>query len=246
WCGHAPLRRWRRRRRSLRRARSLERRARKPRRARGLPTAAPSARRSRRARGRSRRIAPMNKRVSRLPGFYKDPIATRRQRVGEATGIDGDELARVLDHGGLDTATADKIVENVVGIHALPFGLGLNFRINERDYLVPMVVEEPSVIAAASNAAKMVRTGGGFVAEADAPIMTSQVAVHDVTDPITKADRILGARDELLREANASVPGLVERGGGARDLEVRVVGHEMLVVHILVDCRDAMGANLVN
>ena len=188
----------------------------------------------------------MKKRASRLPGFYKDSVATRRHRLGEAAGIDVDELARVLDHGGLDTTTADKIVENVVGVHALPFGLGLNFRVNGKDYLVPMAVEEPSVIAAASNAAKMVRAGGGFEAETDPPIMTSQVAVHDVTEPEAKAARILEASDELLREANASIPGLVERGGGARELEVRLVTDEMLVVHLYVDCRDAMGANLVN
>lgn len=188
----------------------------------------------------------MKKRVSRLPGFYKDDLATRRERVSGAAKIDVDELRRILDTGGLDPKTADKIVENVLGVHALPFGLGLNVKVNGRDFLVPMVVEEPSVIAAASNAAKMIRAGGGFEAEADAPIMTSQVAVHGVGDVETAKARILDAREELLREANDSVKGLVERGGGARDLEVRILTDEMLVAHLYVDCRDAMGANLVN
>lgn len=188
----------------------------------------------------------MKKRLSRLPGFYKDSVEERRRRTSEATEVDRDELRRVLDTGGLDTATADKIVENVLGVHALPFGLALNVVINGRDYLAPMVVEEPSVIAAASNASKMIRAGGGFEAEADRPVMTSQIAIHDVADTNLATARILEATEALLKEANASVPGLVERGGGALSLEVRAVTGDLLVVHVYVDCRDAMGANLVN
>jgi hydroxymethylglutaryl-CoA reductase len=151
-----------------------------------------------------------------------------------------------MQGGGLDTATADKTVENVVGTYALPFALGLNVRINGRDHLAPMVVEEPSVVAAASNAARMIREGGGFIAESDAPIMAAQVQLWDVADPEGATTRVMAAREELLAMADAAVPGLTARGGGARDLEARDLGDGLYVVHVLVDVRDAMGANLVN
>src|SRR5580692_2884070 len=113
--------------------------------------------------------------TSRLPGFYKITVQQRRAVVGEATGVDPNDIRVALDAGGLDAETADKFVENVLGVYALPFAVALNVRVNGRDHVVPMVVEEPSVVAAASNAAKMVRAGGGFVAEADPPIMIAQV-----------------------------------------------------------------------
>ena len=115
------------------------------------------------------------KRTSRIPGFYKEPVESRRRLLAEAADLDTSEITRVLGEGGLDVATADKTVENVLGTYALPFSLGLNVRINDRDWIVPMVVEEPSVVAAASNAARMIREGGGFVAEADEPLMVAQV-----------------------------------------------------------------------
>lgn len=185
-------------------------------------------------------------RSSRIPGFYKHTVDARRRILAEALDLDTAEVARVLAGGGLDTATADKTVENVVGTYALPFAMGLNVRINGRDHLVPMVVEEPSVVAAASNAARMIREGGGFSAESDAPIMVSQVQLWDVRDPAGAAARVMDARDELLAMADASVPGLVARGGGARDIEARDLGDGLFVVHVHVDVRDAMGANLVN
>jgi hydroxymethylglutaryl-CoA reductase len=184
-------------------------------------------------------------RTSRLPGFYKVSVDERRALVSEATGADVGDIARSLDAGGLDEETADKFVENVIGTYSLPYGVALNVRVNGRDYVVPMVVEEPSVVAAASNAARMVREGGGFIAEADEPLMTAQIQLTHVEHREDAKARILARKDELLSSANAAIPGLVERGGGARDLEVRVVG-DMLVVHVHVDCRDAMGANLVN
>jgi hydroxymethylglutaryl-CoA reductase len=185
-------------------------------------------------------------RNSRFPGFYKITVRERRELVSEATGASIEEMAAALETGGLDPETADKFVENVLGTYALPFGVALNVRVNDKDYVVPMVVEEPSVIAAASNAAKMVRAGGGFSADVDPPIMTCQVQLFDVRDAERGAARIMGERDELLAAANIAVPGLVERGGGATDLEVRRIASDMLVVHLYVDCRDAMGANLVN
>jgi hydroxymethylglutaryl-CoA reductase len=187
--------------------------------------------------------------TSRLPGFHKVTVAERRGLVQDATGIAVSSLEQALAAGGLAVETADKFVENVLGTYALPYGVALNVRVNERDHLVPMVVEEPSVIAAASNAARMVLAGGGFTADADPPRMIGQVQLIEVADAEAAMDAISAARDEILELADAAVPGLVARGGGARDLEIRRLGtmdDHMLVVHVIVDCRDAMGANLVN
>jgi hydroxymethylglutaryl-CoA reductase len=188
-------------------------------------------------------------RTSRLPGFYKITLEERRSAVSEATGTLVSDIERSLHAGGLDAETADKFVENVLGTYALPFGVALNVRVNDHDYVVPMVVEEPSVVAAASNAAKMVRAGGGFRAEVDAPLMISQVQLIDVPDTDHAIREILAAKQEILELANLAVGGLVARGGGARDVEARRLGvaaDRMMVVHLIVDCRDAMGANLVN
>jgi len=183
---------------------------------------------------------------SRLPGFYKLSVEERRRVAAQALGVDVADLSRALSSGGMDCATADKSVENVIGMYSLPFALGLNVQLNGRDYLAPMVVEEPSVVAAASNAARIVRAGGGFHAETDAPIMIAQVQLDDVRDVAAATAALLAETETILAEANAAVPGLVVRGGGARAIEVRDLGDGMLVVHVLVDCRDAMGANLVN
>src|ERR1700677_4312734 len=185
-------------------------------------------------------------RTSRFPGFYKITVAERRALVSEATGADPRDIERALEGGGLDAETADKFVENVLGTYALPYGVALNVRVNGKDHVVPMVIEEPSVVAAASNAAKMVREGGGFTAEADPPIMISQIQIRDVVDAEGAVARVLSHQAELLRMANGAVGGLVARGGGARGIEARVLAADMIVVHVLVDCQDAMGANLVN
>ena len=188
----------------------------------------------------------MTIRSSRLSGFYKMTLAARRQLAGEAAGVSAEEMALALEQGGLRAETADKFVENVLGTYALPFGVALNVQVNGKDHLAPMVIEEPSVVAAASNAAKMVRAGGGFAVEVDPPLMTSQVQLFDVRDVEAGSLRITREKETLLKLANRAVLGLVERGGGARDLEVRVLEPDMLVVHLYVDCCDAMGANLVN
>src|SRR5204863_2673459 len=172
--------------------------------------------------------------TSRLPGFHKITVDQRRLLVSEVTGTPARSIEHALSNGGLDEQTADKFVENVLGTYALPFGVALNVRVNARDYVVPMVVEEPSVIAAASNAAKMVRAGGGFYADVDPPIMTCQVQVFDIADGELGAERIEREKEALLALANGAVPGLVERGGGAVDLEVRRLEGDMLVVHIYV------------
>ena len=181
---------------------------------------------------------------SRIPGFYRLTVAERRHVLRLRTDLSEEDLA-TWEGGGLDTSTANEVVENVVGVYALPLGVALNFRVNGQDFLVPMAVEEPSVIAAASNAAKMVRAGGGFSADADAPVMTAQIEIVGVTDPNDARARIEAAAEELLGLAHAALPRLSARGGGAREVEVRAL-HERLVVHIHVDCRDAMGANMVN
>ncbi|HEY3356297.1 MAG TPA: hydroxymethylglutaryl-CoA reductase, degradative [Polyangia bacterium] len=180
---------------------------------------------------------------SRIPGFYQLPLAERRAVVARLAALAPGEVA-ALD-GGIDAATADHVIENVVGTYALPLGIALNFQVNGRDYLVPMCVEEPSVVAAASNAARMVREGGGFVAEADDPIMIAQVQLVEVADPAAATAAIEAHAGEIQRDADATQPDLVGRGGGCRGLAVRPVA-ELLVVHLHVDCRDAMGANMVN
>jgi hydroxymethylglutaryl-CoA reductase len=188
-------------------------------------------------------------RTSRFPGFYKVTVQERRALVSEATGADPREIERALDQGGIDADVADKFVENVLGTYALPYGVALNVRVDGHDHVVPMVVEEPSVVAAASNAAKMVRQGGGFVSEVDPPLMISQIQIVDVGDVPRALERIDARAIEILSRADESIPGLVARGGGARAVECRQLGDasdRMMVVHIVVDCRDAMGANLVN
>jgi hydroxymethylglutaryl-CoA reductase len=134
----------------------------------------------------------------------------------------------------------------VLGTFSLPFAVALNVQVNGDDFIAPMVVEEPSVVAAASNAARMVREGGGFVAEADEPIMIAQVQLDEVPDLPRACHRIRQHASELVALGNSAVPGLVRRGGGVRSIEARDLGDGMLVVHFHVDCRDAMGANLVN
>ncbi|MFO0651339.1 MAG: hydroxymethylglutaryl-CoA reductase, degradative [Polyangiales bacterium] len=185
-------------------------------------------------------------RTSRIPGFYKHSVDARRRLVAEAADLDATELTRALSNGGIDVSSADKTVENVLGTYALPFSLGLNVRINGRDWLAPMVIEEPSVVAAASNAARMIREGGGFEAEADDALMVAQVQLWDVRDPDEATRRVRSAEASLLAMADAAVGGLVARGGGARAIETRDLGDGLYVVHVVVDVRDAMGANLVN
>ena len=183
-------------------------------------------------------------RNSRISGFFKLTLAERREKLLAACDLGADALPAL--EGGLDTEVADHMIENVIGTYALPLGVATNFRINEHDYLVPMVVEEPSVVAAASHAAKLARELGGFEADADPPEMIAQIQLTDVPDAQVALAHIQAARAEILALADRVQPRLVERGGGARDLDVRALGDSMLAVHLIIDCRDAMGANLVN
>ena len=151
---------------------------------------------------------------------------------------------------GLSLEIADRMIENVIGSIQLPLGIATNFLINGRDYLVPMAIEEPSVVAAASKIAKIARIHGGFRARASKPVMRGQIQVVNIPDPHAAGQRVLTIKDELLKMANDTNPTLVNLGGGAFDITYRVLENtkrnQMLIVEIFVDCRDAMGANTVN
>ena len=187
---------------------------------------------------------------SRIPAFYQLSVEERQQRIVDALGLSEDEVATLVAADALPLDAADIMVENAVATFALPFGVGLNFQINGQDYIVPMVVEEPSVIAAASNAALVARAGGGFVAEADEGAMIGQIQLIRVPDPEGAAQRLTAARSQLLTAAARLTPGLCRRGAGPRDVEVRLVdtprGETMVVLHVMVDTGDAMGANATN
>jgi hydroxymethylglutaryl-CoA reductase len=189
-------------------------------------------------------------RSSRLAGFYDQSLEERIEQVARWAELTKDEASILRGVVGLDPARADRMIENVVGLYGLPLGIAVNFVVNERDVLVPMAIEEPSVVAGASFAAKLARAGGGFRATTTAPEMIGQMQVLDVVDPWTARFDLLAARDELLALADETDPVIVGLGGGARDLEVRVFERTpvgpMLVVHLMFDCRDAMGANAVN
>ncbi len=183
--------------------------------------------------------------TSRIEGFHNLKLTERLARLKEAAGLsDGD--IKTLE-GGIRAEVADKIVENVVGVFNVPLGLGMNFVINDREYIVPMATEEPSVIAAASHAAKIFRENGGITASADEPVMIGQIQVVNPKKGAKEA--ILKQKNALIEKANGFAGPLVKYGGGVKDLEVRelkTLEGPMIVVHLLVDCRDAMGANTVN
>jgi hydroxymethylglutaryl-CoA reductase len=187
---------------------------------------------------------------SRLAGFYKKPLDARVEEVASWADLDAEEKTTLHGAMALSPEQADQMIENVVGLHALPLGIAVNFLVNDRDVLVPMVIEEPSVVAGASFAAKLARAGGGFTARTTPPEMIGQIQVLDIADPWSARFDVRAAREELLARANEVDPVLVELGGGARDLEARVLEHTavgpMLIVHLIFDCRDAMGANAVN
>jgi hydroxymethylglutaryl-CoA reductase len=187
--------------------------------------------------------------TSRIPGFYRLSVEERVALVAQWAGLDDDERA-VLGLGGLDRAQADHMVENVVGLHALPLGIAVNFTINGRDTLVPMAIEEPSVVAGASYAARLAREGGGFTAHSTPAEMIAQIQVLDTVDPWAARFDLLSHKDNLLARADEVDPVIVGLGGGARDLEVDVIEDSpvgpMLEVRLIYDCQDAMGANTLN
>ncbi|QRK05035.1 hydroxymethylglutaryl-CoA reductase, degradative [Archangium violaceum] len=191
--------------------------------------------------------------TSRLSGFHKLSMVERHEKLSQMLNLDEMDLAQLQGISALQPGLANQMIENAVGTFSLPLGLGLNLQINGRDYLVPMAVEEPSVVAAVSFASKIVREAGGFSAEADDPVMIGQVQLTRYGDPTEATKKILASKEALLALANSFHPSMVKRGGGCKDIEVRVLpapegprGEPLLVVHLIIDTQEAMGANLIN
>ena len=188
--------------------------------------------------------------TSRLPGLYRQSVEQRLATVATASDLTNEEQAVLRGAMGLQTDTADHMIENVVGIHSLPLGVATNFLVNGRDVLVPMAIEEPSVVAGASFAAKLARAGGGFHTSSTPSHMIGQMQVLDVPNPHVARFELMEQKERLLELANQSDPLIIKLGGGARDMEVRVIDESpagpMLVVHLIYDTLDAMGANTVN
>jgi hydroxymethylglutaryl-CoA reductase len=187
--------------------------------------------------------------TSQLSGFYKLGPKERVQRVKEFAGLTAEEVKLLQSTGSLDLDLANRMIENVVGAFPIPLGIAVNFLINKRDYLIPMAIEEPSVVAAASYAAKMARDGGGFFTNSTDPIMIGQIQAVRIKDPHEAKMAILTTKDEILKKANEQDPMLVSVGGGAKDLDVKIINAStgpMVITELHVDCRDVMGANAVN
>lgn len=187
--------------------------------------------------------------TSQIPGFYKYPISKRLQVIGEAAGLTPEEFALLQQFGSLSEDQADRMIENVIGVMPIPLGVAANFMVNGREIFVPMATEEPSVVAAASNMAKAARAKGGFWTSHTGSVMIGQIQVLNVTDPYNAVARLYEIKQEILDLCNTKDPTLVSFGGGAKNIEVRVVdtaSGSMVVVHLLVDTKDAMGANTVN
>ncbi len=191
----------------------------------------------------------MNKKTSRIPGFYKLTPDARIRKVAEFTTLTKEEINYLKNTGALRIDQADKMSENIIGTMQLPLGIAVNFLINGRDYLVPMVIEEPSVIAAASNAARLARESGGFQVQSMESIMIGQIQVTNLVDPSHSRFLILKEKMQLIEVANKQDPILLSNGGGVRDITAKIISgnsEPMLIVELHVDCRDAMGANIVN
>jgi hydroxymethylglutaryl-CoA reductase len=187
---------------------------------------------------------------SRIPGFYNLSLADRRAELLKRGWLTAGDLAALTGEAGLDADQADHMIENVAGVFGLPLGIALNFVVNGREVLVPMAIEEPSVVAGASYMAKLARAGGGFTAQADPPEMIGQIQLLSVPDLVAAREALLAQKPRLLAEAAEVDPVLRQLGGGPRDLQVRAVEDSpigpFLVLHLIYDVRDAMGANAVN
>lgn len=188
--------------------------------------------------------------TSRLPGFYQKSLTERADLIAAQAALTPAERAALDGSGGLTPEQADHMIENVIGTFALPLGVAANFVVNGREVLVPMVIEEPSVVASASFMAKLVRVGGGFTATSTAPEMIGQMQLLDVKDWGLAKEQIAANKQRLLDLANQANPSIVKRGGGAREIEVREIHASpvgpFLVLHLIYDARDAMGANAIN
>lgn len=186
---------------------------------------------------------------SSYSGFYKLSCEQRLKEVSEFAGLTETDERALMDVDALDMDKADHMAENVIGRFSLPIGIGLNFVINGEEKLVPMVTEEPSVIAACSNGAKMIAKGSGFITSYDGSTMIGQIQLMDISNPVYATEVIYEHKEKIMRICNDDDPVLVEMGGGVKDVTARVIDSEvgnMVVVHLIIDCKDAMGANTAN
>jgi hydroxymethylglutaryl-CoA reductase len=187
---------------------------------------------------------------SRLPGFYNLSLEERRSELLSRGFLDEADLAALTGEAGINAQQADHMIENVIGLHSLPLGIASNFVINGREVLIPMAIEEPSVVAGASFMAKLARAGGGFTAHTGPPEMIGQLQILEVSDPQSARRSLLKEKEALLAETAQVDPVLQKLGGGPRDIEVRLIEDSplgpFLVLHLIYDVRDAMGANAVN
>ena len=186
---------------------------------------------------------------SRLKGFYKLDVEERRRMIAELANLGEEQVAALAASGDLDDASADRMIENVIGTMSLPVGIATNFIIDQKHYVVPFCLEESSVVAAASNMAKRCHTKGGFTSNNDAPMMIAQIQLLDVQDHQSAIEQIENSKDDLMALANSLPSTMIRLGGGCKDITTRsldTLSGPMLIVHIHVDCRDAMGANAVN
>ncbi|HEV2226846.1 MAG TPA: hydroxymethylglutaryl-CoA reductase, degradative [Nitrososphaerales archaeon] len=187
--------------------------------------------------------------ASEIQGFYKLPMKERMEILKKITGLNDDEAKTLASTGGLPSDVADRMIENVIGGVTIPLGIATNFKINGKDYLVPMALEEPSVVAAASNAAKIARLKGGFTVTNTGPVMIGQVQVVNVPSPEEAKAKLQARKADVLKKANEQDPMLVSLGGGAKDLNVKTLSTlkgPMVVAELIVNTGDAMGANAVN
>ena len=186
---------------------------------------------------------------SAISGFYKLKVEERQQIIAKQLELNEDDLSLLKNYGYFKPEQLDTMIENVIGSYQLPFGIACNFKINSKDFLIPMVIEEPSVVAAASNAARIARKHGGFQSDKVKSIMISQIQITNLTNIDIAEKEILANKQKIIEYANEQDPLLIKLGGGAIDIETRKFNTnfgDMLIVHLLVNVLDAMGANVVN
>ena len=186
---------------------------------------------------------------SRLKGFYKLEVEERRAMIAKLANLSDEQIEALASNGELDDAAADRMIENVIGTMSLPVGVATNFILDGKHYVVPFCLEESSVVAAASNMAKRCHASGGFVSNSDGPMMIAQIQLLDIEDHEVAVQQILDQKRELMALANSLPSTMIRLGGGCKDITTRSIeslSGPMLIVHIHVDCRDAMGANAVN
>jgi len=186
---------------------------------------------------------------SRLKGFYKLDVEQRREKIAELANLNQEQVTALATNGELDDSAADRMIENVIGTMSLPVGVATNFIIDGKHYVVPFCLEESSVVAAASNMAKRCHVNGGFSSNNDKPIMIAQIQLMDIEDHSNAIQQIVAKKDEIMALANSLPSTMIRLGGGCKDISthsIETLSGPMLIVHIHVDCRDAMGANAVN